>query len=89
MTEDEAKTKWCCGPKTAADAAIVIANGPVSGNGLCVASACMAWRETTAAFLKDTGERARPDTIYATASLERKPAGGFCGLAGNPATVAT
>ena len=33
MTEDEAKTKACCGPRNNANSDV-----------LCIASACMAWR---------------------------------------------
>ncbi|MGA0604915.1 hypothetical protein ACO2Q0_02860 [Phenylobacterium sp. VNQ135] len=38
MTEDEAKTKACCGPRNNG------ANG-ADDDILCIGSACMAWRE--------------------------------------------
>ena len=66
MTEDEAKTKLCCGPPVTAWAA---------GDSLdffCIASACMAWRPYSAKTWlgADGGIRkgGRPE--------------GYCGLAG-------
>lgn len=49
MTEEEAKTKWCCGPPMNIMAA-GIASGKRelgAGDGQCVASARMAWRVKT------------------------------------------
>ncbi len=72
MTENEAKTKWCCGPKIISDQMLAdrlipakVPNPPES-NGLCCGSKCMAWR--WAAFAE--GEE-HAGNIH-----------GYCGLAG-------
>lgn len=53
MTEDEAKTKQCCGPRFAALVSTIVAHpeyikasnlGPGEAN--CIGSGCMAWRWT-------------------------------------------
>ncbi len=73
MTEEDAKTKWCPFARTAQPAA----NGPYSANrkadgsfgaSSCIASACMAWRDTTPA-----------DSVRIGRFRE-----GFCGLARAP-----
>jgi hypothetical protein len=53
MTEDEAKTKWCPQARLASSGGSVnryhvggMGGGVVSGSN-CIASACMAWRETS------------------------------------------
>lgn len=55
MTEDEAKTRMCCGPQTVAMAVLIAAptgTVEITGNaGLCIASACMAWRTEPGADL--------------------------------------
>lgn len=69
MTEDEARTKVCCGPP-AISAAIVSTGAAMSGvpieakGPLCVGSACMAWRWSNPAASADDRRH------------------GFCGLAG-------
>lgn len=82
MTEDEAKTKWC--PYIALtlmsddDRNYHVTNrfedvrSDRSTN--CIASACMAWRETFRAH-DIPGNTGDPILV---------PTGGFCGLAGKP-----
>jgi hypothetical protein len=80
MTEDEAKTKWCCSPKVMADAVLskVLdsqrAPVPDGRNGLCIASACMAWRWM--AWVEGVAVSYGPGYGDKT--------NGFCGLAGKP-----
>lgn len=66
MTEDEAKTKACCGPRNNGD----------TGNDdlLCIASTCMAWR-WDGTHVNDPGEP-KGDLIWSNRSY------GHCGLAG-------
>lgn len=65
MTEDEAKTKACCGSGFR----------PME-NGLCIASACMAWRWTWSP--------ANHASMEADAPEANKPPSGHCGLAAQP-----
>jgi hypothetical protein len=86
MTEDEAKTKWCCGPKAVSDqllAARLMDNklqrpNPPDANGLCIGAACMAWR-----MFPDTRgiTGVKVEGGVATEEPPRSTAG-FCGLAG-------
>ncbi len=88
MTEDEAKEKKCCGPRTQG----------LSDDIPCIASACMAWREITNEDLDGSAEgiaataRERGVNFVTASRLMRQEAsrrprvviGGFCGLAGQP-----
>lgn len=93
MTEDEAKTKTCCGPIPVLIGLIIASrpndDDPPMAN--CVGSKCMAWRLGP--------ERTEPGTISeiagamrehglgpldATAATNRKVRDGYCGLAGEP-----
>ena len=90
MTEDEAKTKWCCGPLQNLRGMMVlsyIANGAAHEveetfpcRGMCIGSECMAWRW----HLKGTD----PDLIaarqYPDVPEPNEPDGGYCGMAGKP-----
>lgn len=77
MTESEAKTKWCCGPKLVADQMLSNrlmapnqpAPNPPEHNGLCIGSACMAWRDNWGV---------NPDNPTGSPVV----VGGYCGLAG-------
>jgi hypothetical protein len=69
MTEDEAKTKICCGPPQVA--AQMMRARPA----YCAGSACMAWR-----WLPKCGEN--PNNPAEAMSLP--PTEGYCGLAGRP-----
>lgn len=83
MTEEEAKTKVCCGPKVLA-AAIFIAGkaktteplGPV----LCAGSACMAWRSEPGADRRRLEAQNPRMPMGEIAKIES----GWCGLAGKP-----
>lgn len=73
MTEDEAKTKMCCGPKPIADTTIMAGGGTVTAiPGNCIASGCMAWRHGVIP-VKAAG--------IGMPVLGRD---GWCGLAGTP-----
>lgn len=88
MTEDEAKTKMCCGPQIVAMATLISApTGAVEMTrdaGRCVASACMAWRWRA---LPGVCEKMVQDPT-ATASVQihtwMEAGDGYCGLAGAP-----
>ncbi len=97
MTEDEAKTKLCCGPILGSATALAIAQGSGAGaTAKCAASACMAWRwseaKRTLAFLEavqvDMKKSAKPNfnasvaAVYADKGSQFARTEGFCGLAG-------
>lgn len=82
MTEDEAKTKWCPFARHANGSGGVGVNRvnwdreyPYAN---CIASACMAWRWSSAPIQVIGND--------ATGALTREdlPGGGYCGLAGRP-----
>lgn len=91
-TEDEARKRWCCGPKIAADASFAIKRmdaktfepNPPDGNGMCVASACMAWRWRSMDDLAGSFVDAMQRTAVADVPPPRLPTHGYCGLAGQP-----
>ena len=73
MTEDEAKTKVCCGPPGTNAMMHGIEVGADEVNTSCIAFGCMAWRWTI---------KPGPDH---DAGIAAHPPSGFCGLAGRPA----
>jgi hypothetical protein len=87
MTEEEAKTKACCGSYMIA-AAIATADYSRTGaprpdaiNGYCIGSACMAWRWET--------RQTNPVHPMMAVSMDYQPIyeatdQGFCGLARAP-----
>jgi hypothetical protein len=85
VTEDEAKTKGCCGPRNAGIPA-------EDGDLLCIASACMAWRAvpvTEHVLADDQSDTwaAAGWTLYFREDgqkVARMGGGGYCGLAGAP-----
>ena len=74
MTEDEAKTKVCCGPPHIG----AVAKGDTQIR--CIASACMAWRWSF------SPRAAKSAAEEAPMAHSRSPfvAKGYCGLAGSP-----
>lgn len=78
MTEDEAKTKVCCGPLHQPEYAKIgeIAESKPSIRN-CIGSACMAWRWEDVRWV-------RPENNAGTREYELVPRSnlGFCGLAG-------
>lgn len=96
MTEDEAKTKACCGP-WAVNWSGRVFNTEASGRAqTCIGSACMAWRWSEAkrslAFLEAVQGRMREQSkpnfntatqeVYAQRGGEFEHSEGYCGLAG-------
>lgn len=87
MTEDEAKTKFCCGPPFVAAVTILTSEGGYvadeSAVGKCIGSACMAWRGTESNEFKARAGAAfqRHGTRLSPTSSDIE---GFCGLAGAP-----
>ncbi len=92
MTEDEAKTKMCCGPQTVAMTMIVVFAEPervemTPAAGRCIASACMAWRLDDH-IIRD-GQTVRIDVRHSAGwegsiLKDDEELGGHCGLAGQP-----
>lgn len=84
MTEKEAKTKACCGPRNNAQTA-------EDSDVLCIGTACMAWRwagnktapadiGTIAAHMREHGVGPLDATSATSTSVQT----GYCGLAGAP-----
>lgn len=94
MTEEDAKTKLCCGPKIVADMLLsqMLMDktppqpNPNTANALCVGSVCMAWRWTTPPYPEGLSGRQDSVDMNLTIVERREPhAGdGRCGLAGKP-----
>jgi hypothetical protein len=86
MTEDEAKTKACCGPPAVAAAAYYRAGVACDAPMHCIASACMAWRVRHQWL--DNAQQEPSWVTYAPYAFEPGPGQerdhGFCGLAGDP-----
>ena len=82
MTEDEAKTKTCCGPDGTG-----YANDQPFAARWCLASQCMAWRLTETSVTVDGVGKIVPDQTAWGPGYRQKniPNGGYCGLAGAPA----
>ena len=82
MTEDEAKTKWCCGPPAAAFGSVMgslIKNPKDVVPGLmCQGSVCMAWRWKAERVVSIDG-MTQQRTERLTGEFSRTE--GFCGLA--------
>lgn len=86
MTEDEAKTKRCCGPSGCG-----VRHGDPTEGRFCIGSACMAWRETVALrpvldHMSD-GREVQPGETYSVSRVvghNRHVMGVYCGLAGAP-----
>lgn len=84
MTEDEAKTKLCCGPRVMA--ASVSATAPkntattaeIEKSFLCCGASCMAWHVKEQIGIGPNGQRRSFDTD----GLTRWVDDGYCGLAG-------
>ena len=74
MTEDEAKTRWCCG----AQAVAAMMSGSKTG-ALCIGSACMAWR-----WSRDAEWQAKAEAEYRRSGRRIVPTDGYCGLASRP-----
>jgi hypothetical protein len=89
MTEDEAKTKACCGAVATAWAHIAAAYTAQGHAELipeapkCVASACMAWRHGKGARFTLDGREVHSWELADAARIVTERSG-FCGLAGAP-----
>lgn len=92
MTEDEAKTRQCCGPQLIAMMNAAIATrgeGMIaSASVFCVGSACMAWR-----WARKPNEEWKPDHSMMWPPRDNRLGPqpyiedrerGYCGLAGRP-----
>lgn len=85
MTEDEAKTRLCCGPRN---------RGPsrTEDEPLCIGSACMAWRAVHTHYTVGHQSPTRPDgdgwmrdlTFPDRWIRQNTNTTGYCGLAGRP-----
>lgn len=98
MTEDEAKTKLCCGSPAMAAARYYASGADVQTPAKCEGSACMAWRWTEAKRSEAFNEavrthmrtQAKPNAatavqeVYAKRGHEFEHTEGGCGLAGQP-----
>lgn len=97
MTEDEAKTKTCCGSPIIAISAAVQWSGATTLNLCCIASGCMAWRVEVVPAQQENayntkempeGDGWKPHSPSKTnvAWWRQIPEEriGFCGLAGRP-----
>jgi hypothetical protein len=81
MTEDEAKTKACCGPPAVfLMMAINAGIEPKVGDGNCFGSSCMAWRWTVAQGVK----LERHEFDGSVTDQTPVQGHGYCGLAGKP-----
>lgn len=92
MTEEQAKTKMCCGPQVVA--MVMALNLPKQPElhenaGRCIASACMAWRLNKAVERVEAWDpdgagwtKVRDSTFDALPLWSRPGVGGYCGLAG-------
>ena len=77
MTEDQAKTKRCCGPEGCGD----YIHKDTSQERYCIGSQCMAWRSTIdAADATTQKEYVELDLLYPGPET----ISGYCGLAGKP-----
>lgn len=89
MTEDEAKTKLCCGPPAVAAMALYVdgdmtsrrSMGNATGGALlnCQGALCMAWRP-----LKRAQAPAVRTSVNPVEDTDWVVIGGFCGLVGKP-----
>lgn len=100
MTEEDAKTKWCPFARlvTTENGSAGMRMGAPAGHNrysgkpgelctasLCIASACMAWREKRETRAFDGVGKEIPTTEvthYAGGELRHVVVGGYCGLAG-------
>lgn len=90
MTEDEAKTKWCCGPPQVA--AQMMGEPVKTGPARCAGSLCMAWRTTGTSYwgiIRKDGTRQRVPSGQFVPLEEGDETRelwdfGYCGLAGRP-----
>ena len=78
MTEDEAKTKMCCGPPGTNTIMHAIEVGADVADTCCIASGCMAWRWNVEKGYQQMAADWTPADTTKTAPH------GFCGLAGRP-----
>lgn len=97
MTEDEAKTRMCCGPQILAAALVIVAGDPTKVEltpdaGRCIGSACMAWRRLDQRGTITSKTKLKPFVTERPQDYENSPnwtvelhdVQGFCGLAGAP-----
>jgi len=73
MTEEKAKTKWCCANMSfPIEVSVAYQAAPITEyTQKCQGSQCMAWRKMPMVNIPGGNHRMRPD-------------GGYCGLASKP-----
>jgi hypothetical protein len=91
VTEEEAKTKACCGAPAIASATLLASSHaqaePLPGLkwGHCIGAECMAWRTSIRIETRHRdGHVVQPGEVYLRGSVKTHEVadGGFCGLAG-------
>lgn len=84
MTEDEAKTKRCCGPDGCGFTDPRQADC-LNGERWCIGSECVAWRWTDQQTLADAQDWIHADPTRLLQDFKpRNPTKGYCGLAAAP-----
>jgi len=85
VTEDEAKTKDCCGPPVVAIMTAIVGAGKVfeRSHVKCHGASCMAWRWNEP-WTSRAEEGHGGDIVIRLKRKPGEPKLGYCGLAGSP-----